>query len=209
MGDQKYITIWIALTCILVFAFQLLIPNFTDIFSLNSNALIMPWQFVTSIFLHGSIVHIFYNLFALLIFGTILERIIGSKKFIFIFLVSGIIANIIAFNFYPSSLGASGAIMGIIGTLALLRPMMTVWAFNMPMPMFALAILWIIGSIMGIFGLGDPGTGHIAHLSGVIVGIIYGISLREIFRENKPHFQTRRVIIPENSIREWENYYMK
>lgn len=185
----------------------MLVPGFTDNFMLTSNAISMPWQFVTAIFLHGGLSHIVYNLFALILFGLILESILGSKKFIFIFLASGIIANLISFSFYPSSLGASGAIMGILGTLAVLRPGMTVWAFNLPMPMFIAAIIWAGGSVLGIFGIGDPTVGHWAHLSGIVVGIAYGFYLRMRYgsmKETEAAFE-RKVYINEPVMRSWED----
>jgi len=174
---------------------------------LTSQAISKPWQFVTSIFLHANISHLFYNLFALILFGFILEKIIGSKKFIFIFLFSGIIANLIAFNFYPSSLGASGAIYGILGCLAVLRPGMTVWAFNLPMPMFIAAIIWAAGSVLGIFGLGDPTTGHIAHLSGIGIGVLYGLFLKLRYKKDNKNkiIYTTKINLPENYMRSWED----
>ena len=136
MAKMKFYTLWIALTIILVLILQTFVGGFTNLLILDQNAWTQPWKFITSIFLHGSLKHLIGNLFALLFFGFILEKTIGSNKFLGIYLASGILANLIAINFYPSSLGASGAIMGIIGALTILRPMMNVWAFGLIMPMF-------------------------------------------------------------------------
>ncbi len=178
MASDKLFTLWISLVCVVIFAIQFFFPPFTNYFFLSERALTMPWQFLTAIFLHGSIVHLLYNLFALLLFGLILEHNIGSRKFLLLFLLSGIFANIISFFWYPNALGASGAIMAILGCLAVLRPMMVVWAFNLPMPMFVLALFWIGGSVLGIFGFGDQGIGYLAHLSGIIIGVLYVFFLR-------------------------------
>ena len=201
--NQLNITFWLAGICIIIFILQNIIPGLTDNFMLTSSALTSPWQFLTAIFLHGSITHLFYNLFALILFGFILERIIGSKKFLFLFLVSGILANIISFSFYPSSLGASGAIMAIIGTLAILRPTMIVWTFNLPMPMAIAAIIWIAGSIMGVFGFGDQSVGYIAHLTGLTIGILYGIFLRIRYPQKK--IIKENPLLSEDYIHIWEN----
>lgn len=210
MVSDKFFTLWISLVCIVVFTIQFLFPPIINYFFLSENALSMPWQFFTAIFLHGSIVHLLYNLFALLLFGLILEHNIGSKRFLLFFLLSGIFANVISFFWYPNALGASGAIMAIMGCLAVLRPMMVVWAFNLPMPMFVLALFWIGGSIFGIFGFGDQGTGHLAHLSGIAIGISYGVFLRLKYLKAKPNFNSsRRIIIPENSMRRWEDYNLR
>jgi len=84
------------------------------------------WRFVSAIFLHDGIIHLIYNLFALALFGFILEKLIGSKRFLIVFFASGIIANLIAVNFYNSSLGVSGAIYGILGCLVILKPLMMI-----------------------------------------------------------------------------------
>jgi membrane associated rhomboid family serine protease len=214
MESQKnfiFAALWISALCILIFIFQNIFPNFTGSFMLTQEAISKLWQFITSIFLHANIAHLFYNLFALILFGLILEKLIGSKKFIFVYFASGIIANLIAFNFYPASLGASGAIYGIMGCLAILKPKMVVWVYSLPMPMFIAAIIWTAGSILGVFGLGDPTTGHIAHLSGIAVGILYGLFLRLRYKNKNPNkiTYTTKINLPENQMRNWEDYNMK
>ena len=183
--------------------------GFTESYALNFSAIdnFEVWRFVTSIFLHGSLSHLIYNLFALLLFGFILERLIGSNKFLFVFLSSGIIANLIAVNFYNSSLGASGAIYGIIGAIIILRPMMMVWAFGLMIPMFVAGILWVIGDVMGVFGFGDAGVGNIAHLGGIFVGLLLGILFRFISFQKKRI--NEKIRIPEDVVNSWERVYMK
>ena len=95
--------------------------------------------------------------------------------------------------------------MGVLGMLAVLRPGMTVWAFNLPMPMFIAAILWAGGSVLGIFGFGDQNTGHIAHLSGIIIGIGYGFYLRFKYDKRKNIIFENKVVIDEDSMRNWED----
>jgi len=179
---------------IVIFLLQLMIPGFTEFFVLNEKAVDGEyWRFVSSIFLHGGVTHLIFNLFALLFFGITLEKLAGTKRFLWIFFISGILANIISVNFYTSSLGASGSIMGIIGAVTVLRPMMMVWAFGMIMPMFVAAALWIAGDILGTIGFfaGNPidNTGNIAHLSGIFVGVFFTL-----------FFKTRKKKKPNNSI---------
>jgi len=206
----RFCALWLSLLCIIVFVLQLVIPSFTKNFMLTSNALAQPWQFLTAVFLHGSVVHLLYNLFALILFGLMLEKFIGGRRFLILFFVSGILANIISFYWYPNALGASGAIMAVIGVVAVLQPMMTVWAFNLPMPMFIAAIIWVAGSVLGIFGFGDQGTGYLAHLSGIFIGLLYGFYVRlrakKRMQSNSISFE-RKIVIPEDQIRNWERYH--
>lgn len=204
----KFGAMWLSLICLLIFIVQLLIPNFTENFMLTSKAIYRPWQFLTSIFLHADISHLIYNLFALLLFGTIAERLIGTKRFLFLFFCSGIIANLISFSFYPNSLGASAAIMAVLGLAAILKPGMTVFAFGMIMPMFILAIIWAAGSIMGLFGIGEQNIGYLAHLIGLLLGFVYGLILK-FNRPSAIQISRKRIALPENYMRYWENTHIK
>lgn len=201
----KFYSLWFCLISILVFILQVIIPGFTEIFVLNQLAYSQIWRFVTSIFLHGSTVHLFYNLFALFFFGIALEKLIGSKKFLFVFFASGIIANIVSVNFYGSSLGASGAIMGIIGTLTIIKPLMMVWAFGLILPMFIAAILWVIGDILGVFM--PSNVGNIAHLSGIGIGFLIGLVLRNYIKKKTK--KVKKVVVSDYYMAGWEKKYMK
>lgn len=207
---MKYYSIWFVGICVLVFLLQLIIPGFTEFFLLDGNAIPQFWRFISSIFLHGGIGHLFYNMFALGIFGLILERLIGSKKFLMVFIISGIVANIISYPFYDSSLGASGAIFGVIGALILVRPMITVWAFGMPMPIFIAGILWAGGDLIGAvaFVTGNPidNTGNIAHLSGLVIGLIFGAFYRDWSKKRE---SKSSIYFDENHVRRWEDYNLR
>lgn len=206
MSKFKFYALKLCLLCIIVFILQNLISGFTGFFVLNDLALKGEyWRFLTAIFLHGSFVHLLYNLFALALFGSILEKLIGNRKFLIVFFVSGIIANLISVNFYNSSLGASGAIMGIMGALTIIKPFMFVWAFGFPMPMFVASILWIAGDVLGALGaFSNTGIGNIAHLSGIAVGFLIGLILRQ-WRTAKKEL----IRFPERYMRVWENQHMR
>jgi len=210
----KFLSLWLALLIVVVFLLQY-IPGFTDIFVLNLRVYEGEyWRFLTAVFLHGGVTHLLFNLVALVFFGFALERTIGSKNFLLVFLISGIVANIISVNFYNSSLGASGGIYGIIGCLTLIRPMMMVWAVGVILPMFLASIIWIIGDLLRTLGAIDPGnTGSIAHLSGIVIGLIAGIFFRSRlkgkFLDDRLARKRDKVEIPESFIRNWENVYMK
>ena len=188
---------------IVSFLLQLVIPGYTDAFVLNSKAYYEPWRFVTSIFLHSGITHLIYNLFALILFGLIFEKITSSNKFILVFFVTGVVANLIAVNFYPSSLGASGAIFGIIGAVTIIRPFIIIWAFGLPMPIIVATFLWAAGDILYTFIPTNVGT--IAHLSGLFAGLTLGI----FFRKKTVVTKTAPVRISEEYMLSWEDHYLK
>ena len=195
---------------VLVFLAQILISGFTELFVLNSDSWLEPWRFLTAVFLHGGVGHLVLNLFALLLFGSILERVAGSGKFLLVFFFTGIFANLISINFYKSSLGASGAIFGVIGALIFIRPGMPVWAFGLPMPLFVAGIIWAGADMLGAIGFFSDNpldnTGNIAHLSGMFLGFVFGYFYRKRLRKKVRKID---VSIDENEIRRWEDNWMR
>lgn len=206
MVDFNCWTIRILIICVIAFILQSVIPGFTEEFVLNSSlALERPWTFITSMFLHGSFTHIFYNMFALVMFGLILESLIGDKKFITIYMISGLVASIGAFIFYDSSLGASGAIYGIMGVLGILRPKMVIWFAGVPMPMAIAVILWALGDFVGLFAPGE--VAYAAHLFGLAAGLIFGIIYRKRFGEN---IRKNKIDpLSGEEVRKWEDRWLK
>lgn len=177
---QMSVTLWLIAICVIVFIFQKIVPSLTDVFSfIPASALFTPWTFVTAIFLHANSIHIASNMIALFFFGIYLERKISKASFIAIFLLSGIIGNIVfmltASDPTISGLGASGAIFGIMGTLTVLEPRSTVFVSGIPMPMFVAAILWFF---LNFFQLLGPGIGYGAHIGGLLFGIATGFYYR-------------------------------
>ncbi|MDP2925554.1 MAG: rhomboid family intramembrane serine protease [Nanoarchaeota archaeon] len=211
MVKEKYrfYFLWLGLVCLGMFILQILIAGFTELFILSPGAIynIEIWRFVSAIFMHGSLLHLMFNFFALIFFGAVLEKLIGGKNFLLVFFGSGIIANVISINFYNYSLGASGAIYGIIGTLAILNPMMMVWAFGIIMPMFVAAIIWIIADVIGVFY--PSNAGNIAHLSGIAIGFFLGIIYRIRYKNKFKRTSKYSFIIPESDMRNWEERYIK
>ena len=196
--------LWLSLIIFIIFIFQLIIENFTDLFILDSR-LVVPrvWTLLTAIFLHSGMVHLLYNLFGLALFGSILEHVIGSRKFLYLFFVSGLVASIVSLPFYTRVLGASGAVMGILGMLGILRPKLAVWLYGMPMPMIVALFVWGIGDVIGIYA--PSGTANIAHLGGLGIGVIAGFYYRKQFKERKD--EKEEVHIDEEKVKEWERSF--
>ncbi len=143
----------------------------------------MPWMFVTSIFLHADLSHLFFNMFSLLIFGIYLERMVGGRLFLILFFAAGIIGNVgyivTSGNALIPAIGASGAIYGVMGTLAVLAPFLLIFVYGiLPLPMIIAAGAFAVLDIMGL--LVPSGIAHGAHLAGMIVGIGAGLYLRRM-----------------------------
>ncbi|MBS3132434.1 rhomboid family intramembrane serine protease [Candidatus Woesearchaeota archaeon] len=165
---------------ILVFMLQAIFgSSFTGAFLLTKGSVFSEqWRLVTAMFLHGSPMHLFFNMYALLIFGPLLESRIGARRFFIVYLGSGLIANIISSFFYNSALGASGAVMGMLGALIILMPdLQLLFFFIVPMPLWVAGILWAALDSFGVFF--PSGTGNIAHLAGMACGLGYGMMLKE------------------------------
>ncbi|MBS3077505.1 rhomboid family intramembrane serine protease [Candidatus Pacearchaeota archaeon] len=209
MKRFRFYALKLCLLMILIFIIQILFSSFIDILVLDQTSWQQPWRFVTAIFLHGGIAHLLLNLFALVLFGSILESLISSKRFLVVFFTTGILANLIAVNFYDSSLGASGAIFGILGALIILRPLMVVWVYSIPMPMFVAGIVWAAADILGAYGFftNNPlnNTGNIAHLSGMFFGILFGFLYRKLLMKKRKF----NVSLDEHEVRSWERSWMK
>ena len=149
----------------------------------RATVLARPWTLVTSIFLHAGFLHLFVNGLVLFSFGPILEMRIGRKRFLWIFLGSGIIAGAAQLLVLPPDiiiLGASGAILGALGTLTVLAPRLPVLLFFfIPMPLWVVSLgFGVLSAILAFFTIGGS-IAHMAHLVGLIVGFIYGYKLRK------------------------------
>lgn len=157
-------------------------------------------------FAHADFNHLFYNMFALFLFGTILERIIGSRSFLLIYFSAGLVGSIATLPLYPASLGASGAIFGVLGTLAILRPRMVVYVSYIPMPMIVASVVWAAIDMLGLFV--PSGVADAAHLAGLAVGVAFGLHLRKYYRET-PVPKRSPPKVSEEEMRRWEEKYVR
>ncbi|MEO7065897.1 MAG: rhomboid family intramembrane serine protease [Rhodanobacter sp.] len=158
-----------------------------------------PWQVVTYAFMHGSITHILFNMVALYMFGGAIEHTFGARNFIIYYFVCAIVAafaqlvvvSYFTHGFYPT-LGASGAIFGLLLAFGMLYPHEKVMLIFLPVPMPAW--LFVIGYaavelVMGVTGT-EAGVAHFAHLGGMVGGIV----LIEYWRGHLPIKPKRRLM---------------
>jgi membrane associated rhomboid family serine protease len=135
------------------------------------------WQLVTYIFLHGGVLHILFNMLGLWMFGSDLERLWGSRKFTTFFFVCGIGAGLLTVLISPSSpiatIGASGAIYGILLAYGMLFPNRIIYWIIFPIR--AKWFVMIMGGLAFYSSLAANGSGiaNIAHLGGMLFGFLY------------------------------------
>ncbi|MHB1056812.1 MAG: rhomboid family intramembrane serine protease [Rhodanobacter sp.] len=158
------------------------------------------WQIVTSAFLHGSIAHIAFNMIALYMFGGAIERTFGAREFTVYYFVCAIVASLLQLAvlwFFPPpqygpTLGASGAIFGLLLAFGMLYPHEKVMLIFLPIPMPAwlFVILYAAAELaMGVTGI-EPGVAHFAHLGGMLGGIV----LIQYWRGRLPFKPKRRLL---------------
>lgn len=161
---------------------------FERLFILTEDVLTQPWTLLTSIFSHDpfGLNHILFNAMALFFFGPTVERLIGTRRFTYLFLAAGIAGGLaeiflmkILFGADVGALGASGALQGLMGTLVVLAPTLTVLIFFVvPAPLWAITAVYVVLDLVGVVTPRD-GVANIAHLAGLAVGIAFGFRLKQ------------------------------
>ena len=148
-------------------------------FSFSQGTMFEPWRWITSIFLHASASHLFFNMIGLFFFGKILEKELTEKKewFMAIYFVSAFLGNFV-YMFTESSpvVGASGAVFGVMGAVMLLNPVKRIHMYLFPLPLGVVAITFAIFETMVVYFQPEMAAGnvaHIAHVAGLMTGAIF------------------------------------
>ena len=142
-------------------------------------ALQRPWTFVTYMFLHAGTLHLLFNMIMLFFFGPRLEQRLGSKDFLWLYFLSGIGGAVLSMVMpgdgrLVSIVGASGAILGVVGGFAYFWPRMKLYIWGiLPVEAWVLAMFFVFGSIF--FGLSGRGgnVAHFAHLGGIAFAYLF------------------------------------
>ena len=177
---------------VLMFVAQLLFPIVTDLLGLHPAWVLRylwVWQLATYMFLHGGIFHIVFNMLALWMFGTELERIWGTRYFLKFYLVTGIGAgfltvlfSLLPFEFaqqlqHANIIGASGAIYGLLLAYAMYFPDRPILMIVFWVP--AKVCVAILGAIALVTSLSDVGgVANATHLGGLLVAYLFLKSAR-------------------------------
>jgi membrane associated rhomboid family serine protease len=173
-----------------VFVLQWIVSGLVDYLGLTPALVIerlFLWQVVTYLFLHGGIIHLLFNMLALWMFGVDLERRWGQQAFLRYYfvcgvgaalcsVVAGLLFSVFGFGdrlYITPTVGASGAIYGLLLAYGLLFPERTIFLFIFPVPARIYVIL--VGVLILYQSAGDPmgGTAHFAHLGGMLFGYAY------------------------------------
>lgn len=160
-----------------------------------------PWQLVTHFFMHGSFMHIFFNMYALYLFGSILEKVWGAKRLVFFYFTTGIFASIlyllvtgleyylnpsihsmfpysdglVSADYFVPMVGASGAIFGLLTAFGMLFPNTELRLLFPPITLKAKYFVLIYIAIelyLGFQQFAGDNVAHFAHLSGALVGYL-------------------------------------
>lgn len=142
---------------------------------------------LTSMFMHGGLAHIFGNLLYLWIFGDNLENLLGHVRYLIFYLLTGFLASLahvfstiaLGDNAFIPSLGASGAISGVLGGYLLMFPQRRVRVILLrvvtDVPAIVAVGLWFVFQVvesLGMLGGGGGGVAYAAHIGGFIVGLV-------------------------------------
>jgi membrane associated rhomboid family serine protease len=136
------------------------------------------WQPVTYMFLHGGMFHLLFNMFALWMFGGEIERTWGTREFVKYYFITGtgagLLTFLLSFNSPTPTIGASGAVFGILVAFALMFPNRLIYLyFLFPVKAKYLVIFFAIIEFFASLRHTSDGIGHFAHLGGLIIGYIY------------------------------------
>ena len=151
-----------------------------------------PWMPITSMFIHAGFDHIFFNMWALFLLGSYLERILGEWKFLKVYFIGGLFSSFFSiFAAYiglisknVSIVGASGAVFAVAACLAILRPNIQIVVFPIPFPMPLFYAVFGYMLIMSFL----PGISWTGHLGGLIAGALFGL----YYKRRKPEIYAYR-----------------
>jgi len=186
--NLPYVTYFMIASCVVVYLAQIIFQAGygTDLlaqFGDKNNAAILQgqyWRFFTPMWLHGSILHIGFNMYALLIFGNNLERFYGHFRFLLLYILGGFAGNVVSFMMSPAqSLGASTAIFGLIAAQGVFIYQ------NREMIRNSRALLIntiLIAGINLVLGL-SPGIDNWGHLGGLIGGLAFAWSAGPVWEQ--------------------------
>lgn len=151
------------------------------------------WRFITCTFLHGNLFHLFLNIAAIYIFGTEVESIYGTFRFLLIYLITGWGASLASYAFSPGvAIGASGAVFGIIGALVIFFFRQREKATGAKLRYKSMYTLVIINLVLGFL---IPRIDNSAHIGGLITGILLTWFIAPEYKIEKDDLSNKSYVI--------------
>ncbi len=141
----------------------------------------MPWQLLTYSFLHGGVGHLFFNMFAVWMFGNTIEQLFGSRFYLayyFVCVLAAALTHLLVTGFMglppAPTIGASGGVFGLLLAFGMYFPRRTVVLIFPPIPMQARVFVILYGVLELVLGVTGTATGiaHFAHLGGMLGGFL-------------------------------------
>ncbi len=134
-----------------------------------------PLRWITSLFVHISASHLFFNMVALFLFGRILEQHIGTKKLLLVYVLSGLAGNLLfAMTSTEPVVGASAAMFGVLGAAMLLTPLKTTKLYILPLPIAILGLTFTAFEAFVVYF--QPAefaqVANVAHIAGLVTGAV-------------------------------------
>ena len=171
------------------------------------------WQLFTYMFMHGGVMHLFFNMFALWMFGMELENFWGSRKFAIYYMLCGLgagFANLFVsplFGVSGPTVGASGAIYGVLLAFGVIFPDRPILIyFLLPIKARYFVLMYILLELYaGVTGTAD-GVAHFAHLGGAAVGLVYLLLDRQELPFRGFWSRTTRMFTPSPRVGEYSSY---
>jgi membrane associated rhomboid family serine protease len=177
-------TLWLLLINVAVFALQIIggdnfLITYGALWPLASSNF-EPWQLLTYSFLHGSPVHLLFNMLALVMFGGDVERVWGRQRFLTYYFVCVLSAGLtqVLFTYLSGSqaetIGASGGVFGVLLAFGMMYPQRTILLIFPPIPMPAWLFVTVYGALELWFGVSgiERDVAHFAHLGGMLGGYL-------------------------------------
>jgi len=182
MPPMPAVTKALILACVGFFCAQLLLPPWLDgllaLWPLASGQF-LPWQLVSYALLHGDMMHLFFNMLGLWMFGSEIERLWGPRRYAQFIAASVLSAGLVQLLWsslvgtLAPTVGASGALFGLLLAFGMLFPNRTIMPLFPPIPMKAKVFVAVFGGLELLFGLsGVSGVAHFAHLGGMLGGFL-------------------------------------
>ena len=165
------------LACVGFFCLFILVPEWKPWLALwpIGSGNFLPWQMVSYAFLHGDVMHLFFNMLGLWMFGSELEMVFGQKRYLQLLAASTLSAAAMQLLFtavigsFAPTVGASGALFGLLLGFGMLFPDRIIMPLFPPIPMKAKVFVALFGALELLMGLsGASGVAHFAHLGGMI-----------------------------------------